>query len=582
MISNGTEAERAAGIVEVLGSTYDGFNESLRQTPEGRLIALQLEFSSLREELGTALTPIFLDVVDILREDLLPTIQTGATTVGNFFKAFSELDEQTKKNIIQFAGIVLIAGPVLIALGAIIKGVVALSKAFILLMKSKLLIPLAIAALIGAFRAQSDAQYQLAKETGSTWLQIARVVELGIENILFVVENLINGFKVAGLAIDHFGRVVNNAFKIAGGQLPDSLMSFEERLQSLVKHNFVDLTSGVGGLTSVVQDFQSSLSAIENTVKDVELRSDELEEALANLNAEGQKNAGNLEKQKEKADKLKKALIDLRKKAVDQLKDSLGKAQDKLNSARQAYDNFKNSIKSAITGIINFQKAGEGADFLAGLTRQADKAKSFSDKIKKLIKLGLSEAALQQVIDAGAEAGSLIADQIIAGGADMVKQVNKLVRSVESLAEQTGKAGADKFYAQGIAMGEAIVNGLILALENAQAAVEAAIKGDIPGAKAKNKRSRKKNKKRAEGGPALFGESYLVGERGPEIFSPTSDGQIIPLDKLSVKSANGGGGGVTININAGNVVGSKEELLSFIQRGLREYDRRNGKLNINA
>lgn len=43
---------------------------------------------------------------------------------------------------------------------------------------------------------------------------------------------------------------------------------------------------------------------------------------------------------------------------------------------------------------------------------------------------------------------------------------------------------------------------------------------------------------RAEGGPVRRGESYLVGERGPEIIRPASDGRVM---------ANGSGGGVTIN-----------------------------------
>lgn len=45
--------------------------------------------------------------------------------------------------------------------------------------------------------------------------------------------------------------------------------------------------------------------------------------------------------------------------------------------------------------------------------------------------------------------------------------------------------------------------------------------------------------KRADGGPVTSGGSYLVGERGPEIFTPHTDGVIIP---------NKSGGGVTVNI----------------------------------
>lgn len=46
--------------------------------------------------------------------------------------------------------------------------------------------------------------------------------------------------------------------------------------------------------------------------------------------------------------------------------------------------------------------------------------------------------------------------------------------------------------------------------------------------------------KRAEGGPVSGGSSYLVGERGPEIFTPAYAGNITP---------NGAGGAINININ---------------------------------
>lgn len=54
---------------------------------------------------------------------------------------------------------------------------------------------------------------------------------------------------------------------------------------------------------------------------------------------------------------------------------------------------------------------------------------------------------------------------------------------------------------------------------------------------------------RAQGGPVSAGRSYLVGERGPEMFVPSTSGQIVP---------NGGGGDVTVNLyesssKAGNV-----------------------------
>lgn len=54
---------------------------------------------------------------------------------------------------------------------------------------------------------------------------------------------------------------------------------------------------------------------------------------------------------------------------------------------------------------------------------------------------------------------------------------------------------------------------------------------------------------RANGGPVNAGLSYLVGERGPEIFTPSSTGSITPNHLIGVGAGAGGGGGGNININ---------------------------------
>jgi hypothetical protein len=46
---------------------------------------------------------------------------------------------------------------------------------------------------------------------------------------------------------------------------------------------------------------------------------------------------------------------------------------------------------------------------------------------------------------------------------------------------------------------------------------------------------------KASGGPVMSGTSYLVGEKGPELFSPTSNGFIKPNSSL--------GGNTVINLN---------------------------------
>ena len=72
---------------------------------------------------------------------------------------------------------------------------------------------------------------------------------------------------------------------------------------------------------------------------------------------------------------------------------------------------------------------------------------------------------------------------------------------------------------------------------------------------------------RAMGGPVSSGESYIVGERGPELFSPSGSGSIIPNNKL-------GGGGSTTNITINTVTGNPAEIERVVVDALARARRR--------
>ena len=66
----------------------------------------------------------------------------------------------------------------------------------------------------------------------------------------------------------------------------------------------------------------------------------------------------------------------------------------------------------------------------------------------------------------------------------------------------------------------------------------------------------------ANGGPASAGRSYLVGEKGPEIFTPKRSGVVIPNNQIS----SGSSGGIVNNINV-NVSAEGMESNANEQRG---------------
>jgi len=72
---------------------------------------------------------------------------------------------------------------------------------------------------------------------------------------------------------------------------------------------------------------------------------------------------------------------------------------------------------------------------------------------------------------------------------------------------------------------------------------------------------------RANGGPVMGGSSYLVGERGAEIFTPSTSGNITPNGAM-------GGNTITVNVNGGDP--------NAIVRALQQYVRQVGPVPINT
>jgi len=178
-----------------------------------------------------------------------------------------------------------------------------------------------------------------------------------------------------------------------------------------------------------------------------------------------------LDKVKQRAEKMADALRDRMAAALDD-------AKNKLQEAQQAFDDFKGNVASAISGVVNFGDAAQysaergGVTFFDALEEQADKAKEFGSLVDRLLAAGLSREALQQVIDAGQEAGTFIAKELLESSENILR-ANKLVEETAKIAETIGLLAAEKFYRAGIANGQAYLKGV----EQAIAAADAKLAG---------------------------------------------------------------------------------------------------------
>jgi hypothetical protein len=87
---------------------------------------------------------------------------------------------------------------------------------------------------------------------------------------------------------------------------------------------------------------------------------------------------------------------------------------------------------------------------------------------------------------------------------------------------------------------------------------------------------------RAAGGPVARGSAYIVGERGPELFTPGISGRIIPTgaSRAALAGEAGGGGTTTINVSVASTgLGpDSPRLQADLIEALRRWTARNGSL----
>jgi hypothetical protein len=260
-------------------------------------------------------------------------------------------------------------------------------------------------------------------------------------------------------------------------------------------------------------------------------------------------------------------------------------AQAKVNKAQADFNYFGREDYAAIlaeamaelaiaTGEVTAAQA-KPMTFFDALDKQAQKAKDFGVLVNRLIAAGLSETALSQVLAAGVDGGTAIAEEIL-GSADGVLKANTLTQAMTDLADQMGKRAAAKYYGAGVSSATQFLKGIndtiktvevVLANPNLDQfdVINAAVGAMTPEAilDLQTEISRYlqganlgMGTPMAEGGIVTRATSIVAGEAGAEA--------IIPLDRMS-EFGMGGGNNVTINVNGGDPQAVVDALRRYMQ-----------------
>ena len=205
-----------------------------------------------------------------------------------------------------------------------------------------------------------------------------------------------------------------------------------------------------------------------------------------------------------------------------------------LDSMLNQYFGNDPMLKQMVTNGLMFKaQSGGGADAASISTLTSSAAAEAA---------GLTTSGMTSFANRNAASGASLGTVASAGAAgygdaaDKITNITNLFASLNGALEKTPaylKAFTDTLLGAG--------NGLISGLlgDFTKLGGFSALQGLLSGVTAK-----------ASGGPVTGATTYLVGEKGPELFTPSVSGNITPNNQLS--NVSGGGNNITMNINVPN------------------------------
>jgi len=410
-------------VQEYLNGLFGGQAAVAAGTYEGKLAILGERVGEVKETLGGALIPVLTSFADKIIKDVLPSVEgfvnglTGTTSIGSSFTetqiAAINFGNQVRAVIQTIVNYI----PFLLKFGAALVGMFVVAK---------------VAAAAGV----------IIKIIGGMVTAFQTLRKVGL------AATIATAFATGGLSV-----AAGAAGTVAALAAIGVAMVAVDKVTDKYKENVADLPKieiAPDGILNQAKDFTD---VVLPAVEDVGTAAKKTSKAVAGIGDAAQAT----------------------KDKIAGFTDELRKQTDVLDSARDAFASFKSTVKDTINGILDFSSAAtaESGTFIENLVAQAAKAADFGAKVRTLLSMGLSESAIGQVLAAGADAGLKIADEIIAGGATVVDQVNTLISATASVAEELGTSAATQFYQAGITAGQALVDGVRAAIAAAGFSIDA-------------------------------------------------------------------------------------------------------------
>ena len=294
--------------------------------------------------------------------------------------------------------------------------------------------------------------------------------------------------------------------------------------------------------------------------------------------------------------------------ALSEARRELGEAEtDDARSSAQKRVDAQLKVMNDAQGAYRDAASAAATNWVDEFKDQLTKASNFAALLSQLKSAGAHEMLVQQVAEAGVDAGTAMAHDLINGGAagsgGLIDQFNTDFKTFDAQVTALGVDFANTWaFAVGPKMGNLTAAKTLaafrkefgaggegrarlmaimdrLAASMSRTARVTVVVDEVAGSKIKI------DGVRAEGGKVWPGGTFLVGEKGPELFQPGTAGNIVPNNQLTPTRLSGssaaGGSNIYLTVNAG--MGTQgAEVGRQIVDALKAYERRNGSVYVAA
>lgn len=378
-------------------------------------------------------------------------------------------------------------------------------------------------------------------------------------------DGLVKAFKFIAVNAARMANVVFKSVRVLTAQFQFMTGSPLDAIKTMSKvfDDFID----VGALEKSFDTFAFKVRVLQGAVLSQNQTILDAEKRLDSFGKKIKKTADDLADEDEETSLsgAAKKVTNAVKEAANALNKEMGQAlegaKDQVEKATRAFDDYANSVADVVSTALDFgaafEEGGEdaGTTFFSALQKQADKAKEFANLVEQLLASGLSQEALQQVIDAGIDSGSAIAKELLQSSENVLR-ANKLVEETNKIAEQIGILSANKFFAAGVSNAQQYLRGVETAMAVAQAMLG------------------KKGINLADVKGISSGFSNSISPT-PTMTAPTMP-RVIPVGAPTDKGRPLGD--ITINVNS--QLATKGEVGEAVNDALRAYSRLSGPLDL--